>query len=161
MEHKSLIQTFYNAFIAGDARGMTACYHDDITFTDPAFGTLKGARAKAMWHMLIDRANGQNKVTYSGITITQEVVFAEWTAAYKYGVKKRPVVNHVKATFTFKDGKIYTHRDDFNMYQWSKQALGLPGYLLGWTPFMRAKIQEKTNTLLNSYMSNNDLDEIT
>lgn len=37
---------------------MTNCYHDNITFSDSAFGFLKGKRAKAMWHMLIARGKG-------------------------------------------------------------------------------------------------------
>ena len=43
------------------------------------------------------------------------------------------------------DGKIIKHTDIFDLWEWSKQALGVSGYLLGWSGFMKNKIlfQEK------------------
>ncbi len=155
MNHNTLIETFYKAFTNGDAAGMIACYHDDIIFSDPAFGTLHGKEAKAMWHMLIERGKGANKVSYSNIETKANTGSAQWTARYPYGPKKRPVVNHVTANFTFKDGKIIEHHDTFDMYSWTKQALGLPGVLLGWSGFMRNSIQKKTNGMLKKYMERN------
>jgi ketosteroid isomerase-like protein len=40
-----LIETFYRAFAALDAEAMAACYHDEVTFEDPAFGQLQGEQA--------------------------------------------------------------------------------------------------------------------
>jgi hypothetical protein len=34
------------------------------------------------------------------------------------------------------------HTDDFDIWKWSKQALGIPGHLLGWTGYMQKKINE-------------------
>lgn len=152
MTNKTILETFYKAFTEGDAATMTSYYHDEVTFTDPVFGSLKGEEAKAMWHMLIERGKGANKVTYTGIEATDTTGSAKWRASYPYGLKKRPVINHVQASFTFKDGKILTHTDNFNLYKWSKQALGAPGFLLGWTGFMRNKIQQQTGSLLKDYM---------
>lgn len=157
MTNTTRIETFYNAFVAGNANGMVACYHDDIIFSDPAFGTLKGAEAKSMWHMLIERGKGANKITYSNVEATETTGSATWTARYPYGPKKRPVVNYVTANFEFKDGLIIAHHDTFNMYAWSKQALGLPGVLLGWTSFMENTIQKKTNALLKKYMKDHTI----
>ena len=52
MENEQLIRNFYESFANNDADGMIACYADDIEFSDPAFGKLKGADAKNMWRML-------------------------------------------------------------------------------------------------------------
>ncbi len=51
----------------------------------------------------------------------------------------RPVVNDVQATFRFQDGLIAEHHDDFDFHRWARQALGLPGLLLGWTPMLKAR----------------------
>lgn len=153
MTHSTLIKTFYEGFVAGNAQQMTDCYHDTIVFSDPAFGTLKGGRAKAMWHMLIARGKGAMKISYEITDVNETSGQVRWTARYPYGPKKRPVLNHVTANFKFADGKIIEHHDTFDLYQWSKQAMGLPGYLLGWSGFMRSKIQEKTNGLLDNYMA--------
>jgi hypothetical protein len=42
------------------------------------------------------------------------------------------------AHFIFKTNHKTT--DDFDIWKWSKQALGLTGYLFGWTGFMQNKI---------------------
>ena len=49
---RQLIKDFYQAFAALDAETMASCYHKDILFEDPAFGVLKGEKAKNMWRML-------------------------------------------------------------------------------------------------------------
>jgi hypothetical protein len=51
------------------------------------------------------------------------------------------------AQFYFQDGLIIRHTDDFDIWKWSKQALGLTGYLFGWTGFMQNKIH--TNAILS------------
>ena len=56
------------------------------------------------------------------------------------------------ATFEFEDGKIIKHTDDFDLWKWTKQALGFLGYLLGWSSFMKNKIQSKTTILLSNYI---------
>jgi hypothetical protein len=37
----------------------------DVVFTDPAFGTLKGDRASAMWRMLLSRKETNPTITFS------------------------------------------------------------------------------------------------
>ena len=34
---------------------MISCYHDNIIFSDPAFGELKGDDAKAMWQNALQK----------------------------------------------------------------------------------------------------------
>jgi len=145
MQTKEILHTFYTAFSKGDATTMTSCYHDDIVFEDPAFGKLTGKRAVAMWEMLL------SKKEESELSITFKVVdnkHAEWVANYKYGPQKRPVINKVKASFEFLDGKIIQHTDNFSLWKWSQQALGASGLVLGWSTFVKKKIREKTAGLL-------------
>lgn len=152
MSNETLINQFYQSFSEGNAVGMMACYHNDVVFKDPAFGTLEGDKAKAMWQMLLSRSESKPVVKFSNVSADAKFGRANWIANYKYGPKKRPVENHVAATFEFKDGKISKHTDSFDLYKWSKQALGVSGYLLGWSSFMRNKIQKTTNGLLKKFM---------
>lgn len=153
MTNEELVERFYTSFSKGDFRGMTACYHPDIVFHDKIFGTLKGQRVSKMWEMLLSRSSGNLKITFSAIEANAERGSAQWIAEYKYGKKKRKVVNVVRAEFTFKDGKIIAHQDDFDVWKWTQQALGLTGYLLGWTGFMRKKIQKTVNTHLDFFIA--------
>ena len=150
MDNKEVIQKFYSAFKEGDSESMIKLYDDDIIFTDPAFGTLKGENAKAMWKMLLSNKDNKAQVTFSNISSTENSGNASWTASYNYGPKSRKVVNHVNAKFEFKNGKISKHTDDFNLWKWTQQALGTSGYLLGWSSFMKKKIQAETCLLYTS-----------
>ena len=151
MDNSECIKTFYQAFARGDAETMAACYHDEIVFNDPAFGTLIGDEAKNMWRMLVERSKGQLQLAFSDVETNGNTGSAKWRAEYPYGPKKRKVVNHITASFEFKDGKIIRHTDVFNLWKWTQQALGLSGYLLGWSTFMKKKIQSSTNNLLRKY----------
>ena len=54
--HNALITEFYRAFQRLDADAMSACYGDDVIFSDPAFGELRGRDVGEMWRMLTTRA---------------------------------------------------------------------------------------------------------
>lgn len=153
MSNEELIKQFYQSFAEGNADGMTACYHENIVFKDPGFGTLEGEKAKAMWQMLLSQSGNKPEITFSNVAADEKFGKANWTAKYTYGSKKRPVENHIAATFEFKDGKIIKHTDIFDLWKWSQQALGVSGYLLGWSAFMKNKIQKTTNGLLEKFLA--------
>ncbi len=152
MNHNELLQKFYSSFSNGNAKGMIDCYHENIVFQDPAFGILKGNRAKYMWDMLLSKKDNDLRIDYKILKTDDKNGKVNWTARYNYGPKKRKVINKVTANFEFKDGKILKHTDDFNLWIWSKQALGTSGYLLGWSSYMRDQIQKKINKLLSSFI---------
>lgn len=152
MPNSQLIQKFYTSFQNGDAIGMTECYHDEIIFQDPAFGELRGEKAKKMWEMLIERSKGELKIEFSEVEANEKSGSAKWIAQYKFAQTGRNVINKIHAEFEFKDGKIIKHTDHFSLWKWSRQALGWKGWLLGWTGFMRGKIQKQTNGLLRKYI---------
>jgi ketosteroid isomerase-like protein len=152
MSNTELITEFYTAFSQHDDKRMVACYHDDIEFTDPAFGTLKGEQAKAMWKMLLRRSGGKLKVVFSQVITDENKGRAHWEAFYEFSQTGRPVHNKIDAQFEFKDGKIIKHVDHFNLWRWSQQALGLSGWLLGYTAFFQKKLQQQTTKALQEYM---------
>lgn len=149
----ALIEKFYAAFARRDGPAMGACYAPDATFEDPAF-KLKGAEIGAMWTMLCQRGKDL-KVEASGIEADDATGRAHWEAYYTFSATGRKVHNIIDATFTFRDGLIATHVDKFDFHRWSKQALGLPGLLLGWTGFMQAKVQGKAMAGLRDFMAKN------
>lgn len=152
MSHSDLIKQFYTSFSKGDAKGMIECYHKDIKFEDPAFGVIKGERACSMWKMLLSQKKGDLKVTFKNIETDKEEGKAYWEAEYLYGEQQRKVVNKVFASFKFKDGLIIEHIDTFDVWKWTKQAMGAVGYVLGWSSFMKSKIQQETKRKLDVFM---------
>ena len=148
MSNDAIIAEFYTAFAAADPERMVACYHDDIIFHDPAFGKLVGNDAKEMWRRLIKQSKGQIYIQYSDVSTHDHSGTANWVATYMFSRTGRKVVNHISASFEFKDGKIIRHTDYFDLWKWSRQALGVPGVLFGWTKWMHAKIRKQCLSLL-------------
>lgn len=153
--NEQIIEEFYAAFAEGNAETMASCYHPDIVFEDPAFGRLEGKDASDMWHMLIERAKGNLEISFSDIQANEKSGSAKWIAKYHFSKTNRNVVNKINAYFEFKDGLIFKHTDNFDFYDWSKQALGTTGFLLGWTSFLRKKVQKQALESLRKYQQKN------
>jgi len=149
--NEQIIASFYNAFAVGDAETMAALYHNDVAFIDPAFGNLNGEEVRNMWRMLLSRNKSGIDIKYSNVEANETTGSVNWQATYMFGKPPRKVINKIHATFKFKDGLIIEHQDHFNMWTWSQQAFGLPGYLLGWTPMMKNKIRTQTRSLLRKF----------
>ena len=104
-----------------------------------------------MWHMLIDRAKGNLHISFSDIHANDNSGNAKWVAKYHFAKTNRNVVNKIHAYFEFKDGLIIKHNDHFDFHTWSKQALGITGILLGWSSFLRKKVQRQALESLRKY----------
>lgn len=154
MTNKALIEKFYESFARADAEGMVSCYAPDVVFTDPAFGELRRDDARNMWRMLIKNSKGNLAVSVDNIEVNETTGSAHWVADYVFSQTGRKVRNNVTARFEFNNGLIVRHTDHFDFWKWTRQALGLPGYLLGWTPFMQNKIQQRARRQLEKYASN-------
>ncbi|MCH7771319.1 MAG: nuclear transport factor 2 family protein [Bacteroidetes bacterium] len=153
---KNIIEKFYLDFENLDAESIVECYHKEIVFEDPAFGVLKGEKAKNMWRMLCISQKGKDfKIKTSNIEFENQKGKAHWEAFYIFSKTGRKVHNIINAEFEFKDGKIIKHFDQFNLYKWSRQALGFKGLLLGWTSFFKKKLNAQTNKLLSKFEQNN------
>lgn len=149
--NEALIRRFYTAFQARDAAGMRACYHPDVVFSDPVFGELRGGQAGAMWEMLCARAKDL-EIEFSAVSADDNRGQAHWDARYTFTQTGRRVLNRIDATFAFRDGLIARHDDRFSFFEWSRQALGPAGLLLGWTPMLRAKVGKTARAGLDAYL---------
>lgn len=151
--HEQLIEEFYAGFAAGDADTMNSCYHPDIVFHDPAFGTLEGADVADMWRMLITRGGDRLSVEFSDIKADGKTGSAKWVADYFYA--QRPVQNFIKSEFKFENGLIIEQTDSYDLWKWSQQALGFSGLLFGWSSLMKTKIQKQAVSSLRKFQQRN------
>lgn len=149
--HEACIHQFYTAFAEHDAAKMAACYHADVRFEDPAFGPLSSQQVRTMWQMLLERSKGNLKISHSQVQADEESGQASWEAWYPFSATGRQVHNQISAKFRFKDGLIIDHQDQFDLWRWSRQALGLPGLLLGWSPLLKSKIRKQALSGLAKY----------
>ncbi len=150
--NRTLIKRFYTAFAARDGVAMGACYHANARFSDPAFAELRGQEVSAMWRMLTARAKDLT-LTFSDVDASAERGSAKWIALYTFAATGRKVENRISAAFVFKDGLILEHSDLFDFWRWSRQALGPMGLLLGWSGFLRRKVQKQARANLAAFIA--------
>lgn len=149
--NEQIIEEFYSGFAAANSSTMNSCYHPEVVFQDPVFGILQSDDVRDMWDMLIAKSGGNIAIKFSDVTAIANTGSVNWIADYLFSTTNRKVRNVVHAQFEFKDGLIYRHVDSFDLYTWSKQAMGLKGLLLGWTPFFKRKIQQTALQSLRSF----------
>lgn len=154
---KKTIERLYTAFARLDGAEMQACYGANASFEDEVF-KLQGAREiGAMWRMLCEatRSSAASQAHWKLLTSDITDRSAHWEAHYIFSTTGRPVVNRISAEFEFdKRGLINRHRDRFDFWLWSRQALGTPGLLLGWTPFLRNKVRARAAANLRRFLEN-------
>jgi ketosteroid isomerase-like protein len=153
MSNTETINRFYTAFQQLDFKTMQSCYSDDAVFSDPAFGLLDTAHTLAMWEMLCKRAKDFSLVYGNIQLLDEEYATCDWTASYLFSASGRRVVNKARAHMRLQDGKIIEHSDAFAIYRWSRQALGIPGLLFGWTAWMNRRVQKKARASLEAFMN--------
>lgn len=153
--HELLIHQFYTAFQHKDYVTMQSMYHPQATFSDPVFENLDSREVQAMWEMLIT-AGKDLKIAFRDINADDSHATCHWEAWYTFSRTGRRVHNIIEASFVFQDGKIMRHRDVFDFWRWSRQALGLPGIVMGWTPTVRRKVRETARKGLKKFMGGHD-----
>jgi ketosteroid isomerase-like protein len=148
--NEATIIEFYRAFSERDAPSMVACYDGAATFRDPVFGSLARADLETMWRMLCERGKDL-KVTMTHHSATETSGRAEWVAVYTFSATGRLVRNAVSSEFRFRDGAIVEQEDTFDLWLWTRMALGATGCLLGWTPFVQNSVKRKARASLDHY----------
>ena len=155
---QATLEKFYTAFAQLDADTMATCYAPDAQFDDEAFSLRGHAEVTGMWRMLCEatktRALADWKLVYSGIEADATSGKAHWEADYRFSTTGRLVHNVIDSVFGFNEqGLITRHRDSFNFWSWSRQALGTPGLLLGWTPFLQKKVRTTAAAKLKKFLA--------
>ena len=103
-----------------------------------------------MWRMLLTRAEDlaiEVKIAEDGPSRAQ----VDWVAHYTFGATGRPVVNLVHTEMSVSVGRIVRQVDQFSLWRWSSQALGVRGLLLGWTPAVRTRIRTQAARSLKDF----------
>lgn len=138
----SPVRTLYSAFQRRDGPGMARCYGPTARFSDPVFPELAGPRIGAMWSMLCE-AGEDLRIEFDIASEDEHSAVVNWQAWYGFGPSRRPVHNRVEAQLRLDGGSIVEHVDAFGFQRWAAQALGPVGFFLGWTPWLRRKVQQQ------------------
>ena len=131
---------------------MQECYSKEVVFSDSVFLNLNSLEVKAMWHMLSIGAKDL-ELKFDSVQGNDFEASCNWTAIYTFSLTKKKVVNIIHAEFELKNGQISRHNDYFSFYRWAKQAFGITGILLGWSPYMQRKVRAASRKRLDVFIS--------
>ena len=148
--NEELLNRFYSAFASGDHATMSACYADDARFSDPVFPDLDAEGVRAMWRMFCTGGN-DIAVSLGDVRADDTTGSARWEAIYAFPKTGRQVHNKISADLNFRDGLIVRHRDTFDFYRWSRQALGPVGAALGWSPIVKNQVRQQAGAQLKRF----------
>ena len=157
-DNAQLLTRFYTAFAALDAEAMVDCYAPDSRFEDEVFSLRGRNEVGGMWRMLCDAVKAKSRadwtLSFRDIQADAMAGKAHWEADYHFSATNRLVHNVIDGVFEFDgQGKIARHLDSFNFWTWARQALGTPGLLLGWTPFLKQKVRATAAANLQKFMA--------
>lgn len=138
--NRAVVEKFYSCFAARDWAGMAACYHPEAEFSDPVFTHLQGREVSDMWEMLCKRGKDL-EIEFRVLRADDEGAAVHWDARYTFSGTGRRVLNSIDAEFELRDGRIVRHRDRFDLWRWTRMALGPKGVLLGWLPAVRNAVR--------------------
>ena len=160
MRTEQTLRRLYDAFAVLDADTMASCYAPDARFDDEAF-SLRGAReVGGMWKMLCSGTQAKGaavwKLSFRDIEADAASGKAHWDAHYLFSATGRIVDNAIDSRFSFTpEGLIAIQRDSFDFWRWSRQALGAPGLLLGWSPMLKKKVRATAAANLAAFLARN------
>jgi ketosteroid isomerase-like protein len=155
-DNGELIRRFYEAFAQRDGGKMAGFYAADARFSDPVFPDLRGKEPGQMWRMLTSNPDSDLEIKLMGSFAEGDTGAAHWRATYTFPETGNQVVNDIRASFHFSDGKIVDHVDSFDFGKWASQALGLPGKLFGRTPFIRAAVRRRAGKRLEAFIAEDE-----
>ena len=142
-EARALAERFYGALAQRDAEGAAGCYADDAVFSDPVFGELRGGAVRDMWRMLLGRSSGDMTVSVTYLGGAEDGTTVQTCAVIDYTFSRtgNKVSNRIATFIQSRGGRIVRQVDDFDFYRWARQAFGIAGWLAGWTPAFKRKVQ--------------------
>ena len=111
-----------------------------------------------MWQMLCAATRGKGRqdwwLDFKDVRADAATGHVHWEAHYRFSATKRLVHNIIEADFTFTpEGLIASHKDSFDFWRWSRQALGMGGWVLGWAPFFNKQVRTQTRAALAKYLA--------
>ena len=141
----TVVDRFFEALRRADMSVIDHCYHAQISYSDPLFEDLRGARVALRWRMLLAQA-GSFSLEHSLVFADERKAQVQWTADYR--LNGRPVRISMLSTLAIWDDLIVRQVDEYDLWKYCRQAQGLAGVLLGgMQPFQKIIKRRARNEL--------------
>lgn len=145
-----VIEALFSALSKGEIANVTACYAPDARFEDIAFNLEGRDNIRQMWRLVCSR---NVKFQLKSVEADGSQCQAKWIADYIFSDTGRRVVNPIRSTFLFRDGRIVDQLDQCSALAWAKQAYGFPKSLVAGlvTPLRRRAARKKLDAFIRDH----------
>ena len=145
-----LIENFTRPSLAATMPACSRCYDPAVDFADPVFTVQANVHTPCGTCSSAEARPSRSPSTRFKPTTQVEARTGKRSIIFRR--PKRPVLNIIDAEFKFRNGKIYWHRDHFDFWKWSRQALGTSGMLLGWSPILHNRVRKTASANLDKFI---------
>lgn len=148
---REVLEHYFAALTQRDTAAIAALYSDTARFHDPVFPVLNADEVRGMWRMLLRAPDLQiNAWVDRADNLAAE---GRWEAHYDFGPSRRRVVNRIRTRIEVEQGCIQVQVDQFDFWRWSRMALGPLGWALGWTGWLRERVQRQARARLDRFLA--------
>lgn len=150
------LERFFDALRRCDKAALRDCCSPGLRFDDPLI-SITGRDDRLDWCTLLWTpcdGDGQRiwHLELDDVHTRGPLGTARWNLRYRYTPTGRLIELAVTSQFTFDpDGSITAQRDSFDFWRWSRQAHGLLGLLLGWTPLLWDQARDQARVSLEDH----------
>lgn len=146
-------EKLYRALNDRDYKAMWKLYSPKATYSDPAYGQLRGAEIKAMWHQLCSRNTDLEAEVLEVDNIDDRTISYTWKAYYTHAMYNGEIENVIEGEIMLDEkGHIISQHETYSLWKWFSMALGIAGKLLGWRRSMKDNLQRSVRKSLNDFM---------
>lgn len=142
----AVVIRFFESYQKNDWQNMARCYHDKASFSDPIYPDLREESIVYLWFSRL-AARRVVDLQYRVLFADDRKAQVEWSGLSPLHGKSVQIKG--LSTFALWDATIVRQVDEFSFVQWSRQALGWKGWLLGSLRFYQARVQRSARSQLD------------
>jgi hypothetical protein len=142
------VEQLFKAAQARDPDAILLAYAEEALIDHPLLGSLSRADYAAALTAFLQETPDYEltfQINHAGIDHAE----AEWTLSYVFHATGRSIVTKGETAFRLSGLRIIHQRDDFDRRDWSRQALGLSGFVLSFVPGWRAFLERELRRSLS------------
>lgn len=132
---EELVSNYIHAWLKRDVVAAANCLHPDFKYWE----TIAGGMYKTAFFRYLQTWFGSSNemlFTYDFFDAGENIAYIQYQSYFRYPGTGRQVKINVLAEICCQDNLIISQKDYINLYDFSKQAYGIWGWLFGWTLFM-------------------------
>lgn len=155
MSHEFIINKVFESITELNSVKINALYADEAIFEDPSIGEITGVVIKYWWQFLYGQMSNIS-IEVLDIKINGDEAIVSWKNNHLLKLTGKQLSLDFTTNFTFKDGFIVFHKNNYDFKQFVKQAFG-PIAAMSGNKIMQKMIKGQLNKMISNYIKHHSL----